>query len=421
MTFEANFDRFQTAAFRALEPGRKVVLAWGRGSGKTVFDRAAIHIKALQHPGIEIGLLLPTLKQARQLFWPKLFADYYGPLKPHMRGVPNRSLLEANYANGSRLTTWGAENADGIRGQRFGMVVSDEVDDMDPSVEAAVVEPTFSHAGSSAIWLKSGTPRRGRYGILYRDFKIAQDGDPGYWSQRVRSDESPWVDQAWLARVKARTLPGVYSREYECDFDSAEGLVYPFDESVHIRTPTRDVWFTERMLGCDWGWSDAGVFLDIGIAGHGADATVWILGETYETEKPNGWWDDRAKAHIAGGTRRFWCDPSRPDRIADLRRIGANAQGADNDIEHGVSRVAELLFVRPDESGNKHTRLYVDPSCVNTIREFNSYRRKRDPKNADSYLEAIEDRNNHAMDALRYACVGRFGLASGRMHIEAGR
>jgi len=37
------------------------------------------------------------------------------------------------------------------------------------------------------------------------------------------------------------------------------------------------------------------------------------------------------------------------------------------------------------------------------------YRRKRDPRDLDRVLDTPEDRNNHAMDAIRYAIFTRFG------------
>lgn len=52
--------------------------------------------------------------------------------------------------------------------------------------------------------------------------------------------------------------------------------------------------------------------------------------------------------------------------------------------------------------------LTVDPACPNTIREFQAYRRR-----ADS--EYIIDRDNHAMDAIRYAVVTFF--LQGHIHI----
>ena len=61
------------------------------------------------------------------------------------------------------------------------------------------------------------------------------------------------------------------------------------------------------------------------------------------------------------------------------------------------------------DSGQQWAKLYVSPHCENTIKELRTYRRKRDPRDRESFMDAIEDRNNHAMDALRYALFSQFG------------
>ena len=74
-----------------------------------------------------------------------------------------------------------------------------------------------------------------------------------------------------------------------------------------------------------------------------------------------------------------------------------------------------------------HTRFQVSdkfagksgpcPKCKNTIREFGLYRRKKLPDG--TFSEEPEDRNNHAMDALRYLCMGRFGRLPNVRHTVA--
>src|SRR5262249_36347105 len=85
-------------------------------------------------------------------------------------------------------------------------------------------------------------------------------------------------------------------------------------------------------------------------------------------------------------------------------------------IEDGISAVADRMAARVDpdhENGKRRiTRLLVDPRCVNTIAELGRYRRKRDPRDGDRFLDQVEDANNHAMDALRYAIFSRFGQPS---------
>ena len=49
--------------------------------------------------------------------------------------------------------------------------------------------------------------------------------------------------------------------------------------------------------------------------------------------------------------------------------------------------------------------IIVHPRCKYMIDELNAYSYKRDPR-TEEILPIIEDKNNHLIDALRYACEG---------------
>lgn len=229
-----------------------------------------------------------------------------------------------------------------------------------------------------------------------------------YFSRVCTWKDSPELVDVETVEDARRTMsPETFAREWECDFDSAEGLVLAFDTDFHVRT-LPDIRMCHRFaLGVDHGWEDPGCFLFCGIQGKGEDATLWILDEVYEQHKPNHEWDTIARQRFQGV--ETFPDPSRPDRIHDLKKAGLVCRDVDNAIEAGVARLASLLAIREDESGNKWSRLYVQPNCVNFIREVKAYRRKADPHNAGRFLEAIEDKNNHAIDPARYVAMGIFG------------
>lgn len=428
-------DPLQTRAWRLLQPGKKVALPWGRGAGKTYFDATAIHDWCIERPGTHVGLLLPTLKQARAVFWtPVLLPQFYGDLKPYVKR-PNLTELVCEYRNGSRLTTWGAENANAIRGQRFDALVQDEADDIDPDVENAVVEPTFSKSGSRAIWLKTGTPKRGRYGTLFASYRAGQPGTPEreklraegvdvseFVSLLFRSDQSPQVDRKWLDGVRRKLIASgrktTYEREYNCDFDAAEGLVYDLEQGLHVREPPPGIRWSEILVGIDHGYEDPAVFLTVGVQGSGRDATLWIIDEVYEKHLQlhelvaRG---KRIKTAHAATLQHWYADPSRPDTIATYRSNGLPVVEANNAIDDGVLAVGDKLGIHEEPAEvwgappRRFAHLYVSPRCVRTIEEFGKYKRKRDPKDTDRVLDDIVDKDNHAMDALRYAIFTRFG------------
>jgi hypothetical protein len=460
---------------------RTVFLPWGRGVGKSWFRRqvwwtlVAAYERKLRPDcpkrlrGVRITSMMPTLKQFKDVHWADLESELTGDGPWAWLGAKlDRQTGQVNFPGGSWLKPFpaAAYNAKTSRGMRTDVLDADECDDIDTAVYDSVATPWLSEPWSLGIELPGGTPTRGRHGLWWRMLEStrlgrrirkgeigdadvlkmpaaqairevfeklpAEEWPPGlphdadqatiavlrsYYGKHATYRDAPeTVSALAVARAKATTPKPTFQREWEADPDAGEGLVYPFDETFHVREPPPNLRFREFLVGQDHGWQDPGVLVRAGVAGHGEDATLWLLDEEYEQYVPNHRWNERAQRW---GDAQFWPDPSRPDRIDDLRSMGLNVGSTDNDILAGVSRVANLLFIREDEGGERWARLYVSPKCVNTIREFGLYRRKKNPDG--TFDEKPEDKNNHAMDAVRYMAVGRFGRVPNVRHTSSGR
>jgi hypothetical protein len=431
----------QSKAFRLLKPKTDINLEWGRGCGKSFFDRFVGWITIAQYErrrrvevleelgwdmadarvpqnmrGARVVYLMPSLKQFKAVHGAGLKGEVsdWAHLRPHA----NWTDWRVEFPGGSWLQPFPAEahNSENARGLRADVVICDEADDIDPSVFESIVRPWFSEPWSLKIRLTSGTYKRGRHGLLWQRRVAGKDpAKPRYHTIHATYRESPEiVDPEEVEDARNNSLPAIFAREWECDPDSAEGIVYPFVESFHIREPRASVW-SEILIGCDHGYEDPGCFLLIGVAGSGRDAECWVLDEIYEQHKTEDWWKAQLQRWLAWyPSAKFYGDPSMPARIEAYRRdCRAKVQEVDNSIDDGVAAVADRLFIRErtvsDEKTERFAKLFVAPRCANTIREFGLYRRKRDTKNREAFKDDIEDRNNHAMDALRYAIFNRFG------------
>lgn len=447
----------QTKAFKVSRfPRSDLNLEWGRGCGKSWFDRfiawswvaqvdGVPRLKLLQDLGIldeltdEQKLMAVGVKGIRVIFLlptKKQFVDIHGRLLRqenddawlHLRGKLNGTTYQVDFPGGSFIAPFPASEHGSKRalGLRADIVIADECDDIDIDVFDTVVRPWFSEPWSLKIRVTSGTPRRGRHGLLWQRRVAGSDKDqPRYHSIHATYRDNPEiVDAKEVDDARRNTPKATFEREWECNFDSGEGLVYPFDADFHViggkTCPVKEVpdfrTLNEFHVGMDHGWSDPGVLVLGGVQGHGEDATLYLVDESYEREVPNHTWDERAKLwrHAT-----FWPDPSRPDRINDLRSMGLNVRSVDNDILAGVGRVAEMLFIRKAESGERFARCYISPKCVETIREFGVYRRR---KHSDgTFDEMPEDKQNHAMDSIRYLAIGRFGKAQSTRITVSGR
>ena len=89
-------------------------------------------------------------------------------------------------------------------------------------------------------------------------------------------------------------------------------------------------------------------------------------------------------------------DSARPETISYMQKNGypkiQAASKGKGSVEEGIA------FLQSHD-------IVVHPRCVHLIDELNNYSYKIDPQ-TNEILPIIEDKNNHVIDALRYACEG---------------
>ncbi len=150
---------------------------------------------------------------------------------------------------------------------------------------------------------------------------------------------------------------------------------------------------TIHRLGADWGYSiDPSVMLRCSIEGN-------ILYVDWEAYRIGCEIVNLPDLFLAIPESEKWpstADSSRPETIAHMRSHGfPKMQGAvkgPKSIEEGISFLQSFDIV-------------VHPRCVHVIDELTHYRYKTDQL-TNQILPILEDKNNHCIDALRYACEG---------------
>ena len=91
----------------------------------------------------------------------------------------------------------------------------------------------------------------------------------------------------------------------------------------------------------------------------------------------------------------MWCDSAEPDRIKTWKNAGYMARKVEK--EQGSVK-AQIDWLK------KH-KIYVHPSCVNTIKELQQWKWKKDEKSSE-YLDEPVPFFDDAMAALRYGIEG---------------
>jgi len=194
---------------------------------------------------------------------------------------------------------------------------------------------------------------------------------------------------------RQRLLLGLWS--------SAEGAVYEFsptgsvvvdedgkERKIGPHAVAREVSeFKRWFLTLDEGYTNPAVIL---LVGEDTDGRWHILREFYERGKLQAvivgtakQWSDEKVCEVAA------VDEAAAGLIADLVDAGVNAKAGKGRVLDGIQKIQNRLAV----AGDGKPRLTVDPSCVETINEFESYIWK------PSKDEPVKD-NDHVMDSLRY-------------------
>lgn len=151
-------------------------------------------------------------------------------------------------------------------------------------------------------------------------------------------------------------------------------------------------------IGQDFGYNHANAILLLG----NKDDDIYIMKEVYCYEKDTSEIIPLADKAEIPKDREMWCDSAEPDRIKTWKRAGYRAKGVDKGGSNGsVKAQIDWLkgVVTKDKVIKRH--IYVDPSCVNTIKELSQWKWKKDEKTG-IYLDEPVPFQDDAMAALRY-------------------
>ncbi|HEP1912598.1 TPA: PBSX family phage terminase large subunit [Streptococcus pyogenes] len=235
---------------------------------------------------------------------------------------------------------------------------------------------------------------------------------------------NPWSERHWLKRVffdeetkRADTFSGtttfrvnewlddVDKRRYEdlyktnprrarivCDgeWGVAEGLVFDNFEVVDFDVEKTIQRVKEISAGMDFGFTQDPTTL-ICVAVDLANKELWLYNEHYQkamlTDHIVKMIRDKNlhRSYIAG-------DSAEKRLIAEIKSKGVS--GIVPSIKGKGSIMQGIQFMQG-------FKIYIHPSCEHTIEEFNTYTFKQDKEG--NWLNEPIDKNNHVIDAIRYA------------------
>jgi phage terminase large subunit len=285
--------------------------------------------------------------------------------------------------SGHEILCRSLDNPDTLRGPNLDYAWIDEGGLIDRE-GWRVVKGRVRSGDNPQAWITT-TPKGRNY--LWEEWERDATGnefDPTHPLYRVRTTENYHLPEGWAEGLGY--TDEFYSQEIGGEFVAFEGLIYPGFTRAAVRTVDSEGWRT--LLGVDIGARNPTAVLTVRISG---DGRIHVERERYQRNLDSDEITDAIidTMHTSGADVAF-CDPSAKAYIDSWNKRGLRVKPANNDVTRGIGIVKSALA----------DGLTVDPSCVNTIAEFESYRW------SDNDKDQPVKQNDHAMDALRYALVG---------------
>ena len=202
-----------------------------------------------------------------------------------------------------------------------------------------------------------------------------------------------FIDEAYKQRMERRRIvdPEGYQIYGLGEWGEIGGLILHNWEIKEISQNLND--YDDVAIGQDFGFNHANAILLLGWK----DDNIYIIDEIYLHEKDTSEIIQEAIRHAIPTKKQMWCDSAEPDRIKMWKDAGFRARGVDKGGSQGSVK-AQIDWL-------KQRCIYISPHCVNTIKEMQQWKWKKDDRTGE-YLDEPVPIMDDAMAALRYGVEG---------------
>lgn len=138
----------------------------------------------------------------------------------------------------------------------------------------------------------------------------------------------------------------------------------------------------------DFGYNHANCIGEVGFK----DGELYLCKELYEFEKDTSELIQLAAQKGFNKQLTMWCDSAEPDRIKMWRKAGYKAMPVKKEPNSVKAQIDHL----------QQHRIHIHPSCVNTIKEIQQWKWRKDEKTGE-YLDEPVPFQDDAMAMLRYS------------------
>ena len=374
---------------------RHLMIMGSAGSGKTIFACTKVILYALEYPNARIGVFRQTLPSLRETAWREIIELLE---KYNIEYKENKSNGLVTLSNGSTISFTPVDDEKKLRSLNLDFVYIEQCEEI---TEEAFIELDLrirnevskKYGGQMLIVVQPSNKSHWLYRLFYQE--KANDDD-------YKKVHFSYLENPFLPVEQAKVYEGLKETNYERYLTHTKGEW--ISSSKQIFTSNWEVGFDRTFFnyyvgGVDFGWNNPACFLLCGVY----DDEFYILGEVYRAEMKTSEFLSRIHELLdmhdlmLSDIDAVYCDSADPEKIQEFCDYGLNSYPSVKDVTAKIDTT-------------RSTRIHIDPSCVNLIRELPQYEWK---KNKDGeLLEEPVKKNDHAVDALCYACYGVRGKLS---------
>ncbi len=304
---------------------------------------------------------------------------------------------------GRRISLYGADNPDALRGIYLDGVVVDEYGDVNPQLFTEVLRPALSDRLGWALFI--GTPKGNNHFQTLRDF-ANDDANEGWALREFKASETGLIAQAELDDAKKAMGDNKYEQEFEVSFDSPiigsyyGEIIKDLSAKNHIREIESEA-ATAKWTPWDIGMSDL--------------TSIWVC-ETIGGEiRVMDYYENNGQSldHYIS-----WLDEKKyRDYIHILphdvmvRELGTGKSRYELLTDAGLN--IEVARKMPVDDGIQLVRARLPNTWFKNISTVNkgldclrNYRRVYNEKLSVYQERPLHDWSSHAADAFRYLMIG---------------
>ena len=388
---------------KAFLPFHERTKRWGclvahRRAGKTVAAVNDLIRAAFMYQGLNglFGYVAPFQNQARRIAW-----DYFKFFAEPLIRDANEAQMTLTLVNGAKISLFGSDSADAMRGLGFSGLYLDEYGDFKPSVFGNVLRPALADKGGWCVF--AGTPKgKNQFWEIYQ---TAQRIPDDWFLLRLPASESGLLPQGELNAAKAQLSEDQYLQEFECSFEAAILGAF-FGTEMRLAEPriNERVVFTEGYpvhTAWDLGYRDDTAIWWYQVVGgevrvidffavSGADIRTIaevVVNKGYNYGKHYLPHDARAKSLQTGR--------SIVEQLADLLGINHLSVVPDIGVQDGIQAIRQML----------PRTWFNSVKCGDGVEALRQYQREYDEDKKAFRASPRHDWTSHPADAFRMLAV----------------